>query len=453
MNSTARSPAEIDALFLQPAQWQSWLTVEAALARAQADVGMLPAHVAANIESKANLSAIDSKALAADIAVTRAPVLSLVHALAEACGDKDGGYVHWGATTQNIILTGKVLQIRKMHDALLQRLAGTLDAMAAIAREGEDMVMTGRTNRQPALPITFGFKVAGWIEEFLRFETRFSQAETRLFVLAFGGAIGAMQSFGEHGEMLSEALGRRLNLTPVHVPTRAMVDHFVEYILLLAQFGTTCGRVAKELYTLMSPEFGEVFERQAKGVRGSSTLPQKVNPKLAMDVISSSTQLRACVTPALEAAQPSHEGDAATNQVLYATLDTACPLAFRVLHDFELLLTRIELNRERMAWNIEREGPGICAENVMMRLAPVVGRQAAHDQVHAALQAARTDGQDVLSALLADADVRAALGEETIRNALRPQNYTGTSRESARTLAALADEGAVRLRSRAQAQD
>ena len=149
MNSTARSPAEIDALFSQQAQWQSWLTVEAALARAQADVGMLPAHVAANIESKANLSAIDSKALAADIAVTRAPVLSLVHALAEACGDKDGGYVHWGATTQNIILTGKVLQIRKMHDALLQRLAGALDAMAAIAREGEDMVWRWRpcTNR------------------------------------------------------------------------------------------------------------------------------------------------------------------------------------------------------------------------------------------------------------------------------------------------------------------
>ena len=236
----------------------------------------------------------------AEMAHTKAPVLSLVHALAEACSGDAGGYVHWGGTTQNIILTGRVLQMRKMHQALQFQLAGCLDAMAKLADEGAYMVMAGRTNGQHALPITFGFKVAGWIEEFVRYEARFREAEARLFSLVFGGAIGAMQAFGPEGPALADKLGEKLGLNPVLAPTRAMVDHFVEYIMLLALFGTSCSKIARELYRLMSDEIGEVIEELGEGVRGSSTMPQKINPKLSIALIAQTSSLRAFVLPALD---------------------------------------------------------------------------------------------------------------------------------------------------------
>ena len=418
---------DVEQLFCVRARWESWLQVEAALAQVQATLDMVPQHAADEITAKASLASIDVPALEVDIARTRAPVLSLVHALADVCNGSAGGYVHWGATTQNIILTGLTLRIRNMHGALLLRLAGCLEQMSQLAEQTASTTIAGRTNRQHALPITFGFKVAGWIEELQRMSTRFAECERRLFSLVFGGAIGAMQSFGQHGDQLTQLLGQRLGLTPVGVPTRSMVDHFVEYVLLLAQYGTSCGRIANELYLLMSNEYGEIVEVQVDGVRGSSTLPQKVNPKLAMNVVSEAARLRGYVGPAFEAAQPSHEGDAATNQTLYATLEAACPLAYRLSCDFETLLSRVHAVPERMEQNLARSGAAITAENVMMKLAPAIGRQRAHDVVHAALQSALKLGSDVATVLSNDAEVARALNRTELKDALAPSNYVGLS--------------------------
>jgi 3-carboxy-cis,cis-muconate cycloisomerase len=277
------------------------LEVEAALALAQAELGLVPDDAAKEIAAKANLATISEKALIADIERTQAPVLSLVHTLAAACSEHAGGYLHWGATTQNIILTGQVLQVRRAHVALLSQLADSLNILADLADTEAYTVMAGRTNRQHALPITFRFKVAAWIEEFIRFDTRLREGEARLFSLVFGGAIGAMQAFSEHGPELVKRLGTKLSLNPVLVPSRTTVDHFVEYLLNLIQLGTTCGKVSKELYQLMSEEFGEASEHLNASVRGSSTLPQKVNPKLAVALIAQSAQLRGYATPTLEA--------------------------------------------------------------------------------------------------------------------------------------------------------
>lgn len=446
MPTSLMTTAEVESLFSPEARWESWLAVEAALADAQAELEMIPEAAAIEIGRKARLEALDVEAMRAEMARSKAPVLALVHALANACDGDAGRFVHWGGTTQNIILTGRVLQMRKVHAALLGRMANCLDAMARLAGEGADMVMAGRTNRQHALPITFGFKVAGWIEEFTRFETRFREVEPRLFSLVFGGAIGAMQAFGEKGPVLLDRMGANMGLRPVAVPTRAMVDHFIEYIMLLALFGTSCAKISREIYALMAEEIGEVTEDLGDDVIGSSTMPQKTNPKICVSIIAKASRLKGHVLPAMEAGQPSHEGDASATQSLYATIDEACPLAYQIVCETEQLLHCLRPLPERMQQNLNMSGGMIVAENAMMLLARETGRQKAHDIVHAAAIDARKREVLLLDALMAMDQVRSNISEGALREALDPENYAGQSVGIARKSVELAVEAAARLR-------
>jgi len=446
LSAHVMTTAEVAALFSPESRWQSWLDVEAALAVAEAKLDMIPEAAAREIQRKAHMDALDVPAMKAEMARSKAPVLAMVHALAHACDGDAGRFVHWGGTTQNIILTGRVLQMRKVHTAILARMADCLDAMAQLAEDGADMVMAGRTNRQHALPITFGFKVAAWIEEFARFETRFRQIEPRLFSLVFGGAIGAMQAFGEKGPALTERMGAQLGLQPVLVPTRAMLDHFVEYIMLLALFGTTCSKIAREIYALMSDEIGEVYEDLGDAVIGSSTMPQKNNPKICVSVIAKASRLKGHVLPAMDSTQMSHEGDASVTQGLYATIDEACPLAYDVVRETHQLLMCVRPVPARMQQNLMLSRGMIAAENVMMVLARVAGRQEAHDIVHTAAVEARKNQTLLLDALMAMDLVRDNVSEEALKEAMRPENYTGHSVALARQAIAMAAEAAARLR-------
>ncbi|HUJ01860.1 MAG TPA: lyase family protein, partial [Usitatibacter sp.] len=224
---------QVKELFSRRSLWQAWLEVEAALAVAQASLGMIPRDAAERIAARATLGALDEEALARDIARTRAPIVSLVRALAEACGPEAGAYVHWGATTQNVTQTGRILRLRTAHEAIVRRLGAILEKLAVLAEEGAEWITAGRTNRRHALPITFGFKVAGWIDEFLRHEARLAAVEPRAFTVLWGGAIGAMHSFGPEGEALSRALAARLGLAAPTIASRAATDHIAEYVLLL----------------------------------------------------------------------------------------------------------------------------------------------------------------------------------------------------------------------------
>ena len=191
--------ADICSLFSQRSQWQTWLDIEAALAQTQAELGMIPPEAAAEIGRKANFEHVDEQVLAADIDRTKAPIAALARTLAAACGGDAGGYVHWGATTQNVMQTARTMLMRRAYEAFMGRLGDVLLKLAGLAEGGAEMLMAGRTNFRHALPITFGFKVAGWIDEFLRHRDRFAGAEPRVFASLWGGAVGAMHAFGEQG--------------------------------------------------------------------------------------------------------------------------------------------------------------------------------------------------------------------------------------------------------------
>ena len=430
-----------DTIFARSTQWQAWLDVEAALARVQSDIGMIPSWAAAKITEAAQLDVIGYDALVDDIARTMAPVLSLTRLLGNAAGDA-GDYVHWGATTQNVMQTGRILLMRQADSAIRKQLALAARTLGKLAHDEANTMMIGRTNRQNALPITFGFKVASWITELDRTEARLSDAARRLFVLPFGGAIGAMQSFGDQGRELNIRLAAELELAEMLLPGRAINDVFAEYLLQLSMLGMCIERVMTEAYTLIGQDYGELGERLDDGAIGSSTMPQKVNPKYVIPVAAQATQLRGCAATALETGRTSHEGDPLSNQILYAVLDQAVPLAWRACSGFAEALSRLTVNRDVMAQNLASAGTSVCAENLMMKLAPLVGRGRAHDIVHHALE---TGGPD---ALFTDVNITNHLSESQIKTALDPSHYLGDSVEIAHRAATLAEDIATRLQVR-----
>lgn len=451
VNRTRASVSDLVAMFAPRGQWQAWLDVEAALAGTQAELGMIPRAAAEEIARKANFEHVDPQALGQDIARTRAPVVSLVRALAQACDGDAGGFVHWGATTQNVMQTARTMLMRRAHEAFMGVFADILERLAALADEGSAMLCVGRTNFRQGLPITFGFKVAAWIEEMLRHRDRFAGAEPRVFAALWGGALGAMHAAGEQGEELNLRLSARLRLSSLAVPSRAGLDYLVEYFLLLGLFSATCSKISRELYVLMADELGEVYEHQGDDVVGSSTMPNKVNPKSVAHAIALAARLRSMVPLALEAMQPTHEGDGANNQMLYALIDEACPLAYELACAFDELLDCIRLVPQAMRRNVDISGQAMAAENAMMVLAPALGRARAYAAVKHAIADAGEPRRDLAEALLADPQVQGAIEAQGLRQALDPASYTGRSRVMAQAMAEAARRAARDLRERAAA--
>lgn len=429
--------AEVRALFTTRALRGAWLEIEAVLAETQAELGMIPAEAAPAIRAVASFAVIDPDALERDIARTRAPVVSLVRAMAQAAGDPAGGYVHWGATTQNVVQTARTMAMKQAHAAFLARFDRVLGQLADMAEQEARTLTVARTNRRHALPVTWGFKVAAWIEEWLRHRARLTGAAPRVFCAQWGGAVGAMHASGPQGPALNARLAARLGLGHMRVPSRAAQDSSAEYVLLLALFGTTCAKIAQELFTLMGDEIDEVVEDSGDEVVGSSTMPHKVNSKVAVEVLALAARLRAQATLAFDAMQPSHEGDGASSLMLAPMMAEVCPLSVQLVETMEELFAVLRLNRDRMRRNLAQTGESVASENLMMVLGPLIGRTRAHDILHHAI-ADPFDARPLSERLLAPGMLPDGVEPEVIRAALDPAAYLGRSVEMALEMAQMA---------------
>lgn len=438
--------AGIRSLFALEHRWQRWLDVEGALAAAQADVGMVPHASAEAIGAAAQLEDLDVDRIHRGIAETSHPLMALIVMLAEAAGDPHGGWVHWGVTTQNVTQTGDVLVLREAHEVLLDLLAGVLDAAADLAENGADVVLAGRTHGQHAVPITFGFKVAVWIDELSRHVTRLLRAADHGFRAMTGGAAGTFAGLGPEGPAVQAGVARRLGLEAMTVPARSIADPFAEYVCALGMLASTSGRIAREVALLMTTEVGEVREPQPPATVGSSTMPHKRNPQLSQDVIAIAAQVRALVPLALEGMLQDHEGDGVGTAIMDDALARACILSGDALTRLVVILGGLELDTSRMARNLESTHGLIGSEAVMLALGRIIGRQHAHDVVSEAAVAVRRDGSRLADALAADPRVTSHLDAAAITALLDPSQHTGRSREIANDGAALARTLAARLR-------
>lgn len=433
-------------LFTQESRWQAWLDVEVALAVAEAELGMIPKAAAREIERKAKVGLLDRDNLIEGLTRTGHQLVPLVWELSRICDGDAGNYVHWGATTQNIVDTGDILLARRVHRVLLSQLRRVLLAMSALAKRSAEFVIPGRTHGQHAVPATFGYKVAVWIDELTRHVERLRQVESRLFVAMLGGAAGTFASFGKEGFAVQEHLARYLDLKPMPVPSRTHGDHHAEYVCILGLLAATCGKIGHECFTLMKQEFGELEEPVPPGTVGSSTMPQKRNPILAQDIMTGSAQIRAVVPLALEAMMTEHEANRANAEMLRHAEKEACVMMGDVLERLIMIMEGAELKPERMRANLDLSGGMILAEAIMLKLGEKLGRQEAHDVLYDVAQSIATDGGSFAERLVNTPAVRDQLDDAEITRLLDPTAYTGLCAQMAHMQADRAAEVAEGLR-------
>jgi len=437
--------AGVRSLFTLESRWQAWLDVEAALAKAEAELDVIPQDAAAVIVKKSKLDLLDRANIEEGLIRTAHPLVPLIWELARVCGEEAGGYVHWGATTQNITQTGQLLLLRQAHKIFIGQLGRILSVMADLAEHTKDMALPGRTHGQHAVPATFGFKVGNWIDELCRHVERFREAEPRVFVAMLGGAAGTFASFGDLGPKIQAGMAVHLDMKPMSAPARTIGDHQAEYVCLLGMLASTCSKVAREIYTQMKQEFGEVEEPVPPGTVGSSTMPQKRNPKLTQDMVAAAAQVRALVPLALEAMQTEHEADRTTSLMISHALQDACGQTGDILSRMETMLEGLQVDEARMRQNLDLSGGLIMGEALMLSLGANIGRQEAHDAIYEAAQAAATTDETFQSLLAKDDTVRAHMSTDQIAELLDPTAYTGQCAAIAIEQAARAREVAKRL--------
>ena len=418
------STSEMRGVFEEHAMLQRWLDVEVALAAAQAELGLIPGDAAEAIARAARVEQLDLEAVKRDLAVTAHPIVPLVRELERVAGE-GGRWVHWGATTQDIIDTGMILQLRAAHAILRRDVVTLVLELADLAERHRDTVMAGRTHAQQALPITFGFKVATWVAEGVRHVERLDETAPRLFVGQLAGAVGTLAGFGPMGEAVQRAALARLGLGVPPIAWHASRDTITEFVTLQALIGATLARVANEVIQLQRSEIMELEEPFARGKVGSSTMPHKRNPAHAERIVAIGRLLRGLATTALETAVAAHERDMSVGRAEWVLVpETAC-LSAAALHWSLVVIRGLTVNRARMKENLRCLGGLLLSEAVMLRLGETLGRNAAHDLVYDAAMAAFEGRGTFRELLLADARVGAVLTAEDLDRLLDPAAYVG----------------------------
>jgi 3-carboxy-cis,cis-muconate cycloisomerase len=420
--------AEMRAIFSEERGLQAMLDVEVALARAEAALGLIPAGAAVAIAKVAQAGRLDRAALIASTENVGYPVVPLTKQLAALAGPDAGRYVHWGATTQDILDTALVLQLREGLRALERDLTATARALAARATLHADDVMAGRTHLQHALPITFGYKCAIWLAPLLDGITALRALGPRTGVVQFGGAVGTLASLGDRGRDVAAAFAAELGLDLPDAPWHADRTRIAETACSLA---IVCGSLAKfatDVVLLMQTEVAEVFEPQAPGRGGSSTMPQKRNPVASEYVIAAARGVRALAPLAIEALTGDHERSTGPWQSEAIALPQIFVIASAAFAQARALAEGMTVDARRMRNNLDLTHGLIVAEAVTMALAATFGKSEAHHVVEAACARALETGAELADVLAADQRVAARFGPGELRQMLAPENYLGEAR-------------------------
>lgn len=423
--------------FAPAAIYQAFLDVEKAVALAQGELGMIPAESAEIIAGNCHYERLDIARLDADYRTTRHPLMPLINELVRLSGPVHGGYVHWGITTQNVIQSGLLLLAKRAQGTLDGLLRDILSHLGRHARTHAATTMAGRTHYRHAVPITFGFKVAVWIDELLQAAERLAEAEKRCFVVMAGGAVGCFSALGRIGPDFQSRVATRLGVGEMAIPSRAIRTHICEYVNALSLLASVCHRIAEEVYQTSSEEFGELSEKRLEGSIGSSTMPQKINPVHCYGIIANSNRLYSLAGMLMASAHRPFESDGSTNQLFEDGLVDVIAAISDVLVRTEALTRDLDLNALRMRENLELSHGAIFGEYAMMRLGETMGKHKSHELVHeAAIAAASGKGSflDEIAGLPGGAELRADIEER-----LAHDGASGICKEYALHYAALVE--------------
>ncbi|WP_144636370.1 3-carboxy-cis,cis-muconate cycloisomerase [Bordetella genomosp. 13] len=413
-------------IFSDRALIERYIEVEVALARAQASCGVIPADAADEIARHSKFDSLDLDHLRHETDIVGYPILPLVHQLVKLCGDA-GRYVHWGATTQDIMDTAVVLQVRAALDLVDADIAELRRILADLAVRHRDTPMAGRTHLQQALPITFGYKAGIWLAMFDRHAERLQQLRPRVLVGQFAGAAGTLASLGEQGLDVQRALMRELGLGVPATTWHVARDGLAEAVNFLALVTGSLGKIALDVMLMASTEFAEVYEPFVTGRGASSTMPQKRNPISSELMLAASKAVRQHAGLMLDAMVQDFERATGPWHAEWMAVPESFVLTAGALNQARFMLGGLIVDTDRMRKNLGITSGLIVAEAVMMGLAPHMGRQQAHDVVYAACRHVNEQGGTLADALEAVPEVSKHFDRAALERLTAPENYLGSA--------------------------
>lgn len=416
--------AEMRAVFSDKSLIERYIEVEVALAKAQARCGVVPAEAAAQIARLSRYEDLDLALMQHETEIVGYPILPLVEQLSKLCGEA-GRYVHWGATTQDIMDTAVVLQVRAALAIVGRDIQAVRGLLAELAQRYRDTPMAGRTHLQHALPITFGYKCAVWLSMFDRHAERLVQLRPRVEVGQFAGAAGTLASLGDKGLEVQAALMDELGLGIPQATWHVARDGLAEALNFLGLVSASLGKVALDIMMMMTSELGEAYEPFVKGRGASSTMPQKRNPISCELMYAAAKGVRQQAGLMLDAMIQDFERSTGPWQAEWIAIPEAFALTAASLGQARFMLAGLDVRTERMRKNLDMTQGLIVAEAVMMGLAPALGRQVAHDVVYAACRLANDQGMSLFEALKAQGEATARLDLATLEHLCDPGNYLG----------------------------
>ena len=411
-------------IFSDRALIRRYIEVEIALARAEARCGVIPAEAAEVIARECRLDRIDFDHMRHETDIVGYPILPLVHQLVAMSGEA-GRYLHWGATTQDIMDTANVLQIRAALDLVEADVRSLRAILADLARKHRDTPMAGRTHLQQALPVTFGYKAAIWLAMFDRHQQRLAELRSRVLVVGFAGAAGTLASLGDKGLEVQQALADELGLAVPATTWHVARDGFAEAVNLLALITGSLGKIALDIMIMASTEFAEVYEPFVKGRGASSTMPQKRNPISSELMLAAAKAVRQHAGLMVDAMIHDFERATGPWHAEWVALPESFILTAGALHQAKFALGGLIVDEAQMRHNLGISRGLIVAEAVMMGLAPAIGRQQAHDIVYDACRTVNEQGGTLAEALAALPAVTQHFDRAAIDRLTDPANYLG----------------------------
>ncbi|EJM39772.1 3-carboxy-cis,cis-muconate cycloisomerase [Pseudomonas sp. GM33] len=422
---TARDMRDV---FCDQGRVQAMLDFEAALARAEARVGLIPASAVAPIQAACSAGLYDFAALGEAIATAGNSAIPLVKALGKQIAAQNAEaerYVHLGATSQDVMDSGLVLQLRRALELIENDLAQLGQILATQAERYVATPLAGRTWLQHATPVTLGMKIAGWLGAVTRSRQRLAELKSRLLVLQFGGASGTLAALGEQAMPIAQALAEELQLTLPEQPWHTQRDRVVEFGAVLGLIAGSLGKLGRDVSLLMQTEAAEVFEPSAPGKGGSSTMPHKRNPVGAAVLIGAATRVPGLLSTLFSAMPQEHERSLGLWHAEWETLPEICCLVSGSLQQALLIARGLEVDAGRMAHNLDLTQGLVLAEAVSIVLAQRVGRDTAHHLLERCCKRAVAEQRHLRAVLGDEPQVTAELSAAELDHLLDPAHYLG----------------------------
>lgn len=412
-------------VFCEENRIQKWLDVEAALAKAQAELGIIPDEAAAEISKKAHYKFMDMDFIFREYKKTKHPLVPAVRGLEKACDNGYGEFVHFGVTTQDIMDTAIVLQFKEGIGLVKSELKQIAQALLKLTKEHKNTAMMGRTLSLQALPITFGHKTAIWLSEINRHYQRILELESRLYVGLIVGAVGTKASLSDKANEVEAGVCSQLGLSVPDISWQPARDRFIELGYVLGNINSTLNKIAHQILIMSHNEFDEVAEPFGKGQVGSSTMPHKRNPAISENAVTVSNALKSNIAIISDIGRHEHERDGQVWKMEWKLLPEIFLMLSVVLENMKFALSGLDVKKDKMLKNLNLLDGYVLAERVMFALADRLGKQHAHEVVYEAAMYGIENGMKFKDVLLKNNNIVNILSEKELDELLDPTTYVG----------------------------